>query len=246
MKHLLLVILLVLFYGCLPIQTEEKKGKAKIEKDGVRKTHYPSGQLRSEIPIKDGKKNGLARDFYSDGKPHFEINYVNNRKHGITRMYYQNGKLYEETPYDNDRIHGIKKRYRQDGKLSAEAPYNFDEPCTGLKEYLVDGSPKKKYPTIVVTPVDNILRDDRYILRLSMSDKSKNVTFYTGSLKGGCIDGSLEQVFETPKKGVSEISFYLPQGTYLMEEVNIVAKVKTPQGNYYVTQRKYNVAIENR
>ncbi len=248
MKYLLPAILVVFFYGCLPIKKEDEKtnGKTKTEKDGVRKTHYPSGQLRSEVPIRNGKKNGLAKDFYSDGTPHFEINYVDNLKQGITRMYYQNGKLYEETPYEKDKVHGVKKRYRQDGKLFAEAPYQSDEPCMGLKEYLTDGSSKTKYPNIVVTPIDNILRDDRYILRLSMSDKTKNVTFYTGDLNDGCINSSLEQVYETPDKGVSEISIYLPQGTFLMEEINIVAKVKTALGNYYITQRKYNVAIENR
>lgn len=248
MKYLLPAILALFCYGCLPItkEDEKKQEKTKAEKDGVRKTFYSNGKLRSEVPIKNGKKNGLAKDFYSDGTPHFEINYVDNVKQGITRMYYQNGKLYEETPYEKDKIHGVKKRYRQDGKLSTEAPYHLGEPCIGLKEYLTDGSPKTKYPTIVVTAINNLLREDRYILRLNMSDNAKNVTFYTGKLEDGCINSSLEQIYQTPKKGVSEISIYLPPGAFLMEEINIVAKVKTALGNYYVTQRKYNVAIENR
>jgi hypothetical protein len=32
----------------------------------------------------------------------------------------------------------------------------------------------------------------------------------------------------------------------VMETVNIIAKVKTELGNYYITQITYNVAAENR
>lgn len=246
MKKTLSLFLLIIVASCLPESKETSTAKKKPSKDGVNKSYYPNGTLRAEVPIKDGKKNGLARDYYADGKRRLEIEYVNSEKHGITRMYYQNGNLYEETPYKNGEIQGVKKRFREDGKPSAEAPYHDGEPCMGLKEFLIDGSVKTKYPTIVVTPVDNILKEDRYILRLKMSDNSRNVTFYTGKLENNCLGSNLEQVYQTPAKGVSEIVFYVPHGMFLMEEINIVAKVKTVQGNYYVTQRKHNVAIENR
>jgi hypothetical protein len=248
MKYCMYLCFLVGLSGCIPSigEKETKTSKKKADKDGINRTYYADGKLRSEVPIKDGKKNGLARDFYADGRPRLEIEYVNSVKHGLTKMYYQNGNIYEETPYENGNIHGVQRKFRENGKLSAEAPHASGEPCVGLKEYLVDGSPKKNFPTIVITPINNLLKQDKYTLKLTMSDNAKNVTFYTGKMDNNCLGTNLERVFETPQKGVSEISYYLSPGMYVMEELNIVAKVKTLQGNYYVTQRKYNVAVENR
>jgi hypothetical protein len=249
MKKTLYIILLTVAVSCIPFtdnSDEKTTSKKSSKKDGVNKTFYSNGKLRSEVPIRDGKKNGTARDFYQNGKTHLEIEYVNSVKHGITRMYYENGNLYQESPYENGKINGVQKKFREDGRLMAEVPYRNGEICMGLKEYLTDGSLKKNYPTIVVTPIDNILKEDRYTLRLTMSDKSKNVVFYQGNLSDNCLMDGLERVYETPVKGVSEIIYYLMPGQFLMEQINIIAKVKTPLGNEYVTQRKYNVAIEHR
>lgn len=241
----------LLFLGFSCDYTVEKKektvsSKKTKKKTGVNKVYYEDGTLRAEVNVVDGKRNGLARDFYPNGKPHLEIQYKDGLKHGLTKMYYENGKLYEESGFDTGEKHGIQKKYRQDGKVLAEAKYHFGEPCAGLKEYLKDGSLKKKYPTIEVTPIDNILKSDSYTLRLSMSDKSKNVTFYEGRLDGNCIGENVEQVHDTPSKGIGQIKYYVPHGMVIMERLTIIAKVKTLQGNYYVTSRPYNVAVENR
>lgn len=249
MKLNIALFLLIFIFSCS--HTSEKKEKTVSskntkEKTGVNKIYYEDGTLRAEIPMVDGKRNGVARDFYSSGKPRLEVQYKEGVKHGLTKMYYENGTLYEENAFEMGVKQGVQKKYRQDGKLLAETKYHLGEPCAGLKEYLKDGSVKKKYPTIEITPVDNILKTDNYTLRLSMSDKSKNVTFYEGRLDGNCIGENVEQIRDTPSKGIGQIKYHVPHGMVIMEQLIIIAKVKTLQGNYYITSRPYNVAIENR
>lgn len=215
--------------------------------NGVVKANYPDGSLRAEIPYVEGLKHGMATEYYKTGKVFQAIEYAKGLKHGWAKRYWENGNLYQETPYDSGKIHGEQKKYREDGKLASVAVYEHDNPCIGLKEYLIDGKQKKDYPKIVITPIDNLWRDNEYILRLSVSDKSKNVEFFTGKLTNGrCISDQASKVWNTDRNGVGEIIITLPPGGFMMEEINIIAKIKTRQGNYYITQRKYNLAIQNR
>jgi antitoxin component YwqK of YwqJK toxin-antitoxin module len=247
MRCVLTFLILMTAFSC-SIDTGKKKKKTRKEdqlvKDGISRAYYPDGKLRAEIPMKGGRRNGLAIEYYNDGKKHLEINYADGKHEGLTTRYWENGNLYEQTNYSKGEMHGIRKRYRKDGKLASESRFNSGAPCLGLQEFLQDGSAKKKYPTIVIEPVDMLLKEQRYALRLSMSDKSGNVTFYEGDLDGGCI-GYLEEIPKTTKKGVSELSYYLPEGMFVMKTLNIIARVKTAQGNFFVTQRKYNLAIEH-
>ncbi|MBX2954671.1 MAG: toxin-antitoxin system YwqK family antitoxin [Cyclobacteriaceae bacterium] len=224
-------------------QPESTGGKT----NGVVKANYPDGSLRAEIIYKDGIKHGQAKEYYKTGKLFQAIDYVNGVKHGWAKRYWENGQLYQETPYDSGKINGEQKKYREDGKLSTVAPYYMDNPCTGLKEYLLDGKLKTDYPKIVITPIDNLWKENQYTLRLTMSDKSKGVEYFTGKLTDGkYIGDQASKIWNTDRNGVGELTINLPPGGFMMEELNIIAKVKTIQGNYYVTQRKHNLAIQNR
>lgn len=248
MKYLSLLPVVLLLAGCtLKFETrQETKATPAPMADGIVTDRYANGKVRSEIPMKGGKKNGRAKQYYENGKLSLEIDYVDNKRHGELKRYYETGTLYKEAQYANDKQTCIEKEYRSDGKLASEMPYNDDSPCMGLKEYLTDGSPRKKFPGIVIKPINNLLKSDEYILEVSMSDGSKNVEYYEGILTDGCIDRYMEKLRSGTRKGVGEIRYQIRRGGFLMEKVNIVAKVKTLQGNYYITQKEYNVAIENR
>ena len=248
-KYSFLLVVILGVQGCVfEINSETKSDKKKpSQADGVKMDYYPGGQLRAEVVYKDGKKNGTAKQYYQDGKLYLEIDYANNIKHGWVRRYYEDGKIYMETPYDSGMISGVQKKYRVGGKLSAEIPYYKDFPCIGLKEYLLDGSLKGKWPTIVIKPINNLWKDNQYMLRLSMSDATRAVEYYLGELsEGKSLAWDAERVLTVDSKGVGTLTFTLPQGAFMMKDVNIIAKVKTLQGNYYITQRRYNLAIENK
>ena len=247
LRYLQLAILLALF-SCVNF---EKQDAAKTDdsvghtSDGTVQAHYKDGSVRAEIKYKDGKKEGVAKEYYPTGVLFREIEYKRGKKEGFAKRYYKSGKLYQLTPYVNDTIHGILKKYREDGKLSTEAPYVNGEPCYGLIEYTTQGKVKKNYPTIVVTPKNTLLKDGKYILRISMSDKSRNVEFFEGSLDSDGCPQMKDNIYAS-SRGVAELEFFLPMGAFMMKEFNFIARVKTIQGNYYVTRKKYNMAIENR
>jgi hypothetical protein len=245
---LTITVILSTLLSCSDTQSSSNKKdrKGKVT-DGVIKTHYANGKLKAEIPVKNGKRHGLVVQYFGSGKKHVEMNYVDGKHNGLTKRYYENGNLYEETEYRDGVMDGTRKKYRQDGRLSTEATFFKGQPCAGLKEYLTDGKLKKGYPTIVIEPIDMMIKEGRYTLRFRMSDRSTNVTFYRGKLTDNCMTEMLEyeKIHET-SRGVAEFDYNLPAGFFVMEEFPVIAKVKTALGNYYITTKTHNVAIENR
>lgn len=225
-------------------QNNEQKGGKKI-KDGVVKQYRKNGVLKTEVSYKDGIRHGLAKSYYKNGKLRQEINYAKNQKDGTAKTYYQNGKLYQTTPYVNDTIHGFRKKYRQNGKLMAEIPYNKGTVCAGLKEYLINGEPRKRYPVIEIQEIDQLVIKNKFTVRLKMSDGSKNVKFYDGSLTAdGCISNDLLWLSSnTP--GMLDLVYDVPPGMFMMKELTFTAQVKTKLGNPFITQKRYNLALDN-
>ncbi len=236
----LMLAALLLFFSC-----ENKKQDSSDEK--VIKNYDKQGRLLQEIIYDElGKPDRVVKDYYKNGQVFQEAHYVNGYMQGFVKRYFEDGTLLSETPYDSGKIHGVENKYRKDGKLSYEAPYHKGFPCKGLKEYLLDGSLKTKYPFITITPIDNILRDEQYILEVALSDATTSVEYYSGKLKNGnCFAEGFEE-FSNVKKGVLRIEYAVPPGRFLMEQIDVIAKMKTVQGNYYILERHYNVAVENR
>lgn len=233
--------------SCFPHKSTSSEAKAESAPDQyVKKTYYQNGTLHKEMTYENGVQQGVAKEYYTSGKIFQEVMYQGNLREGVARRYYESGILSQETPYHKDKMHGVQKRYRRSGDLMCEVPYHEGNQCIGLKEYTTDGKLKKRYPTIKITPVDNILLTGVYTLRLEMSDKSKGVEYFVGNLsEGKYIGNEASQVWEV-MNGVAEIHYPMPPGSFLMEEVNVIAKVKTSQSNYYITQATFHLAIENR
>lgn len=238
---------IILFFFLLACDDLPKEGSKKKIKDGVVKQYYASKVVKNEIEYKDGKRHGTAKNYYKDGTLHQQIEYTNGKKNGDAITYYENGKVFQITPYENNLMHGIRKKYRPNGQLMAEVPYNYDRPCKGLKEYLLDGSLKKQYPKLIVDPVDNLLKDGSYILRVKSSDGTSKIKFYVNTKLGanGCLEGG-EPSTSQNESGVFEVKFNLPENAFIMEELHFVAEITTTLGNPYITYTKHNLAIENR
>ncbi len=208
---------------------------------------FPTGELKSEVIYKDGKKNGIARTFDKDGSVILELPYVNNKREGTSKKYYAGGKiLAQSTEYKDDLMFGLQKRYRGNGNLMSEARYEYDKPCADLKEYLENQSLKKKYPVINVKVENKVKTTGIYLLRVSLSERMRNVKFYKGKLsKSGCMLDGMEYVRLDESTRTGEISYYLPPGGFVMEELNIVATYETIMGNTAIAQKQFHVAVNN-
>jgi hypothetical protein len=237
----LVFIITALFLGCTKEQESKNEGKLQ----GLHKFYFPDGSLYLEINYKDSLPHGVAKRYFKSGLLLEEADYRDGIQHGITKTFYENGKLSSITPYDSGRIHGVKKKYRKDGSPAYEAPYYFDQPCVGVTELFLSGRPVDNYPKIVITPKDDLLRSNTYTLEFTLSNKSTAVEFFKGQLTDGkYIGSSAKEIYVT--KGVGKLFYVVPPGGFEMERMNVIAKVTTDLGNYYITQTSYNLAVENR
>jgi hypothetical protein len=230
------------FVAC---STREKEASSSEKLNGLHKFYYPDGKLYLEINYRDSVPHGIFKQYFKTGILFEETEYVNGVRHGLSKKFHENGRLSTETVYDSGRIHGIQKKYRGDGQIAFEAPYYYDRPCVGLKEFYLSGRMVDNYPTIVIRPRNNLLTNNSYTLLITMSDKSERVVFYKGSLTEGKYIGPSADEIRT-RDGVGELNYFLPPGAFVMEKLNIIAKVKTDLNNYYITRASYNLAVENK
>lgn len=69
-------------------------------------------------------QEGLVKSYYDDGKLKSEINFSNNVREGDAKFYYENGNIKEERDYNNGKVEGLVKTYNKDGKL--EEVFNIE------------------------------------------------------------------------------------------------------------------------
>jgi len=137
---------------------------------------------------------------------------------------------------------GIEKHYYKNGKLACEIPYLDGKVEPGLKEYNNEGVLIDNKPTIVVTPINKMSSDNKYILRLSLSNKSRAVAFarvYPEKDKNSRLD------IET-QNGIGDLTFVIGPGKSYREKVVIEASFETAYSNPYVVRTTYNLSIDNR
>lgn len=247
LKNLCFISLIILIGSCNllnPGKKDSKNNNIPTDKDiQIRKKYDDKGKLVTTVPYKGNIKHGIAKHYYPDGSVSMEIPYVNNKKHGESVYYYTSGKVYRITPYINDKKHGIQKKYYEDGKLMAEIPFENDEPVPGLKEYTEFGELLTQYPSIIFEEINKVAFENKVILKIYLSDKSKKVDFFRKILNSAKDTIRLPVVDEG---GVVEIEFYIPPGKMIMEKIDIVAVKTTRRHNQYVVESSYNLAVENR
>tara|TARA_B100002003_G_C13853808_1_gene418364 strand:+ start:265 stop:666 length:402 start_codon:yes stop_codon:yes gene_type:complete len=88
----------------------------------VEKEYYPSGELKSEVNVINGKLEGLRKVYYENGRLQWEENYKNGKKNGVSREYYNNGEIRFIDTYKND-IKVNRKAYTEEGKLKFNQDY---------------------------------------------------------------------------------------------------------------------------
>jgi hypothetical protein len=213
--------------------------------NGLHKYYYPDGKVYMEVNFKDSIPHGLTRQYFKNGQVFEETNYKNGVMDGVSKKFYEDGKLSMETPYDSGRIHGVQKKFRKDGTPAFEAPYFYNEPCKGLKEFYLSGDVVTTHPKLIVKAEDRLFKDFKYIVRISLSEKAK-AEFFKGELTDGKYIGKKAEKLYVEKDGTATVEYYLSPGQFVMEKINIIAKIRTDLGNYLITEQEFRVAAQNR
>ncbi len=217
------------------------RGKVR---QGITKNYNKSGNLISEVNYSNNKLDGLSTNYYASGKVHSTIMYKNSEKNGESIWYYEDGKVFRVTPFTDGKIDGIQKFYFEDGKPMAEVPYKNGQPGIGTKEYSKEGNLIKKYPVIKFEEINHIFVEDKFILKVKLSNNSYRVEFFHGNLiEGKYLPDNLVEIPD--KRGICTFEYYVPPGYVKMEKLNIVARYKTDYGLPYILQKTYNLALQH-
>lgn len=239
MRNWIILLLIFTFFACG--QKVEKSGNTNepFTENGVVKQYDESNRLSSEITFKNGVRHGVTKIYYSSGALSDEIMYVDDMKNGMAKKFHKNGQLYSLTPYHDDEKHGIQKKYYSNGDRWAETPYMKGQAGIGLKEYRRDGSLRTNFPVI---EVQKLVKDDRVILKLFLSNYSKNVIFYISELMGDKYIPIAAQPLES-KSGSARYEFTYPKGAPFNSTISIISKYRTKDYNINVTLREYKISI---
>lgn len=75
--------------------------------DSDRKEFFENGQIKSQVPLVNGKRNGKMIDYYPDGKIRAERAFADDVQMGKTVFYYPDGQVQEVQYYHNGaRVNG--------------------------------------------------------------------------------------------------------------------------------------------
>lgn len=165
--------------------------------DGISINYYDDGSIRSEVPVKDGKRHGEAREYYENGQLAASIAYENDLKNGTSKWYYQDGILYQQAIFVDNKKHGLEKKYYNTGELMAVLRWKEGETLPGLMEFHKNGK-EVRQPSIVVTE-----KGGKLTIRLS--NGAERVVFYAGQLADDqVLDPTMHRELET-KKGLASM-----------------------------------------
>ena len=106
--------------GNLKYEIPYKNGK----EEGVEKQYYENGNLWGEIPYKNGEQDGVAKSYHENGNLMVEHHLKNGKLDGVSKWYYKNGNLEAEIPYENDKAEGTGGVHREDGSLYVQLTYS--------------------------------------------------------------------------------------------------------------------------
>lgn len=164
------------------------------DNNGVKKTYYDNGNVKSTYVVRNGKRNGPVSEYYENGNIHKKYNIKNGDVlDGQVITYYQNGNVESSYAYKNGKIIGPFFYYYENGNIHKKGSTkngNLDGPFV---EYYENGN--ILHETSYVDGVEN----GKFITYLSDSNQNERVegTKVNGQAHG-CLkyytsDGVLEK-----------------------------------------------------
>ena len=91
--------------------------------DGVQRSYWDDGTLKSELRYIDGKLNGECVWYFSNGQKVMQADYKDDLKDGHSLRWRVNGQLEEDCWYKHGELDSLYRSYSEKGKLAAEEYY---------------------------------------------------------------------------------------------------------------------------
>lgn len=142
----------------------------------------------NEVTLKNGVREGLTKTFYQSGRLRSEKWYRNGLLQDSVIWYYEEGQVFRISPYKNDTIDGIQKQYYRTGQLKARIGYKKGFRTPLLEEFTREGKMITGYPEVIVNTRDEYKTKGIYTITVELSDKKRDVSFYRGDFMNGVYD----------------------------------------------------------
>jgi hypothetical protein len=125
--------------------------------DGVYKSFYPNGKLKSESNWVHGRRTGIASYYFKSGVLQSRSHLTNGLLNGTALQYYQNGILSQKGVYTNGTQTGITLLFDSlTGKPVERHIYNQAGQLIYLNDYDKQGKPSRNGLTSIVDAPDTI------------------------------------------------------------------------------------------
>ncbi len=203
-----------------------------------------SGQyVVNEVTYKNGIREGLTKTFYKSGRLRTTKWYVNGLVQDSVSWFYEEGQLFRTTPYRNDTIDGIQKQYYRTGQLKAKIGYSKGLRTPFIQEFGKEGKLITGYPELVVKTQDTYNSDGIYRITLSLTDKSVNAKYFRGEFINGLYDTSKVEGIRT-KDNIGYLNLKKtnsPKPAY----VGVIAEILTDFGNRLLVYRRIDLPYKD-
>lgn len=211
----------------------------------VVKKNRDDGTLSSITQVDDeGFAHGLKVSYYQDGRTvHSKVTFNHGVKQGPAIWYYKSGKIFEYTKFSTGKRDGLTQKYYKNGELLSQCEYHAGDPLPGLIEYHEDGSKITEYPLVSFRKIDKLAFENKVILEISSSVKSKKVKYYHLLDMG---NGKSAKSYIESKAGLASLEFFVPRGDVLMRNIELYAELPTKLGNILVKKVSYQMAAKNK
>jgi hypothetical protein len=183
------------------------------------------------------------KSFYQDGRLRQSFWYDNGLREDSARWYYETGQVFRSTPYKHDTVDGIQLQYYKNRKLKAKLGYKKGLRTPFLEEYGPDGKLIGDYPSLVVNIQDDYSTKGSYKVKLSLSDKSQKVRFYTGNLSMGVFDTVMCMKINTID-GIGYLNLKKTKSTN-PGYIGVIAEILTNFGNNNLVYKKIDLPYKD-
>jgi hypothetical protein len=210
---------------------------------------YLSGRFVSyEATFKNGVKQGLMRTFYPSGKVRTSFWYENGMREDTAIWYYEDGTtIFRKTPFKRDSMNGVQIQYYKSGAVRTKMEFVDGLRKPYIEEFTSDGSKITDYPDMVVKTKDEYKLNGTYKINLELNKPDVKVTFYRGEYIDGLFAPKKYSVLNIKGTGtdgkvkLSDYSGFLQlkkSATGGESSVGIIAEISTKLGNKFLVYRK--------
>jgi antitoxin component YwqK of YwqJK toxin-antitoxin module len=112
-------------------------------RNGLTKKYYPSGQLKSEYEMKEGKLHGESKAYYENGNLKKIAHWKADKEEGLAQFFDENGVLVSDEMYVNGKLEGPANFYYPNGQVSESVNYSYGKKSGESKIYSEKGQLEK-------------------------------------------------------------------------------------------------------